>query len=81
MFSTTIESIIWGGEKNIPPIIKRRLKKYDDLDPIDPPARFIESVPDEPYEEQRDDEATESERTEDYPLGGMLEPYDIQNNR
>lgn len=36
----------------------------------------LESVPDEPYEEQRDDE-----RTEDYPLGGMLEPYDIEGDR
>lgn len=75
MFSTTIESIIWGGEKNIPPIIKRKLQRNDDLDPIDPPQKFFESVPDEPYEEQRD------EHTEDYPLGGMLEPYDIDGDR
>lgn len=64
MFSTTIESIIWGGEKNIPPIIKRKLQRNDDLDPIDPPQKFFESVPDEPYEEQRDDEATESDEPE-----------------
>lgn len=61
MFSTTIESIIWGGEKNIPPIIKRKLQRNDDLDPIDPPQKFFESVPDEPYEEQRDDESDEPE--------------------
>lgn len=75
MFSTTIESIIWGGEKNIPPIIKRKLQRNDDLDTIDPPQKFFESVPDESYEEQRD------ERTEDYPLGNMLEPYDIDGDR
>ena len=26
-------------------------------------------------------EAKDLERSEDYPLGGMLEPYDIENNR
>jgi len=91
MFSTTIESIIWGGEKNIPPMLKRKLQRNDDLEPIDPPQKFFESVPDEPYEEQRDDEATERfpdalfeeqrERSEDYPQGGMLEPYDIEGDR
>ena len=35
----------------------------------------LKFVPDEPYEEQRD------ERTEDYPLGNMLEPYDIAGDR
>jgi len=54
-------------------------------------AYELKFVPDEPYEEQRDDEATERfpdalfeeqrERSEDYPQGGMLEPYDIEGDR
>lgn len=28
-----------------------------------------------------DDEASENEPTEDYPLGGTLEPYDLRGDR